>query len=179
MAVAVYGVLTGLHSGSSTGWIAFADIGEVLAATLATVACAFRARSVRRTRAGAREADRASQGGEEPEGARRAQRRPAWLLLTVGVGSWALGQLCVCIYEIGLGARVPEPSVADGFFLLSYVLVILGLLAFVRTPAGLLSQLRGAVEALSIACGFVLCSWSLLIGSVVARGGARWNSADW
>ena len=172
-AVAVYGLLTGLHAGSSSGWTAFADIGEVLAATLATVACAFRARSVRRTYARAREADTTSHGGEEPKPANRAQRRPAWPLLTVGVGSWAVGQLCVCIYEIGLGTRVPEPSVADGFFLLGYVLVILGLLAFVRTPAGLLSQLRGAVEALSIACGFVLCSWSLLIGSVVARGGGE------
>jgi diguanylate cyclase (GGDEF)-like protein/PAS domain S-box-containing protein len=172
VAVVVYGVLTGLHAGNSTGWTAFADVGEVLAAALATVACAFRARSVRRKYAAAREAGRASQGDGEPEDPERAQRRPAWLLLTFGVGSWTLGQLCVCIYEIGLGTRVPEPSVADGFYLLSYVLVISGLLAFVRTPAGLLSQVRGAVEALSIACGFVLCSWSLLIGSVVARSGS-------
>src|ERR1035441_903772 len=164
VAVAVYGVLTGLHDGNSTGWTAFADIGEVLAAALATVACAIRTRSVRRRYAAAREAERACQDGEEPETPKRAQRRPAWLLLTLGIGSWTLGQLCVCVYEVGLGMRVPEPSVADGFYLLSYVLVISGLLAFVRTPAGLLSQLRGAVEALSVACGFVLCSWSLLIG---------------
>ncbi len=174
VAVAVYGVLTALHSGNSTGWTAFADIGEVLAAALATVACAIRATRVRRTYAAALEAGRASHTdtGEEPQAPDRVQPRPAWLLLTLGVGSWALGQLCVCVYEIGLGTRVPEPSVADGFFLLSYAFVISGLLAFVRTPAGVLSQLRGAVEALCIACGFVLCSWSLVIGSVAARDGA-------
>ena len=40
----------------------------------------------------------------------------------------------------------------------------------VRTPAGYLSQLRGAVEGLFIASGFFLCSWSLVIGSVLAHG---------
>jgi hypothetical protein len=65
--------------------------------------------------------------------------------------------LCICVYEVGVGVRVPEPSVADGFFLLSYVLIIGGLLAFVRSPASRLSQLRGAVEGLCIACGFL---WS-------------------
>jgi diguanylate cyclase (GGDEF)-like protein/PAS domain S-box-containing protein len=160
-AVIAYGVLTALHAGDTYGWTAFADTGEVLAALLATVACAVRARSVRGRQ---RQASRA-------EG-RQAQSRPAWSLLALGAGSWAAGQLCVCVYEIGLRTRVPEPSIADGFFLLSYFLVISGLLAFVRTPAGLLSQVRGAVEAVCIACGFVLCSWSLVIGSVLAKNGS-------
>ncbi len=168
-AVAVYGVLTGLHSGDSPAWTAFADIGEALAASLAAVACAIRARSVHARYAAAREAERASAELEAGGGPARVPRRPAWSLLALGVGSWALGQLCVCIYEIGLGVRIPEPSVADGFFLLSYVFVICGLLAFVRTPATRLSRLRGAVEALCIACGFMLCSWSLVLGSVLAR----------
>jgi hypothetical protein len=169
-AVLAYGILTMLHSGNSYGWNAFADIGEVLAASLATVACAIRARSVHVRYSAAREPEQ-SDPFEPGKASGRRPRRPAWSLLALGVGSWALGQLCVCIYEIGLGDRTPEPSVADVFFLLSYVFVIAGLLAFVRTPAGRLSQLRGAVEALCIACGFVLCSWSLVLGSVVTQVG--------
>jgi diguanylate cyclase (GGDEF)-like protein/PAS domain S-box-containing protein len=168
-AVGVYGVLTAVHAGISYGWTAFADIGEVLAAGLAAVACTIRARSVH-ARYAARAAD-VTDPLTPGAGATRVPRRPAWSLLALGTGSWAVGQLCICVYEIGLGVRVPEPSIADGFFLLSYVLVIVGLLAFVRTPAGRLSQLRGAVEGMCIACGFLLCSWGLVLSSVIAHGG--------
>jgi len=165
-AVVLYGVLTGLHAGNSPGWTAFADTGEVLAATLAAVACTVRAKGVR---AGYRAAAATAQAG--PGAPAPAKPRLAWPLLAAGVGTWALGQLTVCIYEIGLGTRVPEPSLADVFFLTSYLLVAAGLLAFVRTPAGHLSHLRGAVEALCIACGFLLCSWSLLIAPVLKGHG--------
>jgi diguanylate cyclase (GGDEF)-like protein/PAS domain S-box-containing protein len=160
-AVTAYGCLTALHEGNSYRWTVFADGGEVLAALLATIACVFRARTVRRTRRKRASTDNAASSA----------RRPAWALLACGAGLWLAGELCVCIYEIGLNTRVPEPSVADVFFLLSFLFVIVGLLAFVRTPAGLLSQLRGAVEAMCIACGFVLCSWSLVIGPVLAENG--------
>jgi diguanylate cyclase (GGDEF)-like protein/PAS domain S-box-containing protein len=39
----------------------------------------------------------------------------------------------------------------------------------VRTPAGHPSHLRGVVEGLFIAAGFFLCSWSLVIGSVLTH----------
>ncbi len=168
-AVVVYGVLTGLHTGDSYGWTAFADIGEVLAAALATVACTVRAKGVRDRSAGAGKAGAGAQPAN-PSGC-RAPRRIAWPLLAAGVGAWTLGQLSVCIYEVGFDVRVPEPSAADAGFLFGYLLVTGGLLAFVRTPAGFLSRLRGAVEALLIACGFLLCSWSLLIAPVLAGSG--------
>jgi diguanylate cyclase (GGDEF)-like protein/PAS domain S-box-containing protein len=162
--VVTYGVLTGLHSGNARGWIDFSDLGELLAAALATVACAIRARRVRSQHARAptplrRRAADASVSDPTP------QARPAWSLLTLGVGCWTLGELIDCVYEVGLATHVPEPSLADVGFLLSYVFIIAGLLAFVRTPAGLLSRVRGALEGLFMACGFVLCSWSLVIGS--------------
>jgi 4-amino-4-deoxy-L-arabinose transferase-like glycosyltransferase len=90
----------------------------------------------------------------------------AWSLLAVGMGAWAIGQIGWTIYETGFGIEPVAPSPLDGLFLLSSVLVIVGLLAMVRTPAGHLSHIRGAVEGLFIAGGFFLCSWSLLIGSV-------------
>ncbi len=166
-AVGVYAVLTGVHTGNSHGWTAFADIGEVLAAALATVACTVRAKGVRARYAQALEAGAAPGGRPERSARPGPPRRMAWPLLAAGVGAWTLGQLSVCIYEVGFDVRAPEPSVADAGFLLGYVLVSCGLLAFVRTPAGNLSRLRGAVEALLIACGFLLCSWSLLIAPVL------------
>ncbi len=169
-AVVVYGVLTGLHAGDSHGWTSFADIGEVLAAALATVACTVRAKAVRARRGQAPETRAGAVGPGRAPG-KRPPRRAAWPLLAAGVGAWTLGQLAVCIYEIGFDVRIPEPSVADAGFLLGYVLVTAGLLAFVRTPAGHLSHLRGVVEALLIACGFLLCSWSLLIAPVLAGHG--------
>ena len=171
----LYGVLMGLHVGNTRGWIVFGDLGQLFAAAIATLACAARARRVGRRRfapapscaleagpAGSREAD-----VRQPVGPRRV----AWSLLTIGVGCWTLGELCDCIYEVGLGVHVPEPSVADVGFLVSYAFIISGLLAFVRTPAGVLSRVRGAVEGVFMACGFVLCSWSLVIGSVYGHSG--------
>jgi hypothetical protein len=60
VAVVVYGVLTGLHRGSEEGWVAFADIGELLAAGTATIACAIRANRVRNAHARDREQSDAS-----------------------------------------------------------------------------------------------------------------------
>jgi diguanylate cyclase (GGDEF)-like protein/PAS domain S-box-containing protein len=162
-AIVLYGVLTALHSGNSQRWIDFADGGEGIAAILACAACAVRA-----TRTGTPAAPEGLHAG--PALARR--RRVAWALLSVGAGLWALGQVVTCVYEVVLTQRVSEPSLADAGFLGFDVFIILGLLAFVRTPAGRLSQLRGAVEGLFIAGGFLLCAWSLVIGSVMAHSGA-------
>jgi diguanylate cyclase (GGDEF)-like protein len=56
-------------------------------------------------------------------------------------------------------------------FLGSSLLVVSGLLAMVRTPAGHISHVRGAVEGLFIATGCLLLSWSL-IGSMIASSEA-------
>jgi len=50
------------------------------------------------------------------------------------MAAWACGEAITCVYEIALHVRIPEPSVADAGFLLSYGLIVCGLLAFVRTP---------------------------------------------
>jgi hypothetical protein len=167
-AVAAFIVLTGLHEGDSAAWTAFDNIGEALAAVLATIACAIRVSRERSLYASALETQRE---GFADASAVALQRRSriAWSLLTAGVGAWALGQIGWTVYETGFGIEPTSPSLLDGLFLLSSVLIICALLAMVRTPAGYLSQLRGAVEGLFIASGFFLCSWSLVIGSVLAH----------
>jgi hypothetical protein len=167
--VAVFIVLTGLQTGNSAAWTAFDNIGEALAAVLATVACAIRVSRERSLYALALETQREGFADASAVGLQR-RTRIAWSLLTAGVGAWALGQIGWTVYETGFGIEPTSPSLLDGLFLLSSVLIICALLAMVRTPAGYLSQLRGAVEGLFIASGFFLCSWSLVTGSVFAHG---------
>jgi hypothetical protein len=167
-AVAVFIVLTALHAGNSAAWTAFDNIGEALAAVLATVACASRVSRERSLYSSALETQREGFADASAVGIQR-RSRIAWSLLTVGVGAWALGQIGWTVYETGFGIEPAAPSPLDALFLLFSVLIICALLAMVRTPAGYLSQLRGAVEGLFIASGFFLCSWSLVIGSVLAR----------
>jgi diguanylate cyclase (GGDEF)-like protein/PAS domain S-box-containing protein len=168
-AVAVFIVLTGLHAGDSAAWTAFDNVGEALAAVLATVACAVRMSRERSVYLSVLELKRQGFADASAVGLQR-QAKAAWLLLTVGVGAWAIGQIGWTVYESGLGIEPAAPSPLDALFLLFSVLIIGGLLAMVRTPAGYLSHLRGAVEGLFIACGFFLCSWSLVIGSVLSHG---------
>jgi diguanylate cyclase (GGDEF)-like protein/PAS domain S-box-containing protein len=163
--VASFILLTGLNAGDSPAWTAFDNIGEAAAAVLATVACAIRVSREHLAYSSLVEMERQGHAEASDVGLQR-QARLAWSLLTVGMGAWALGQIGWTIYETGLGIEPVAPSPLDGLFLLSSLLVIVGLLAMVRTPAGYLSHIRGALEGLLIASGFLLCSWTLLIGSV-------------
>jgi hypothetical protein len=51
----------------------------------------------------------------------RVPRRPAWSLLALRVGSWALGELCVGIYEIGSIYAPPNRRSQMASSWLSYV----------------------------------------------------------
>jgi diguanylate cyclase (GGDEF)-like protein/PAS domain S-box-containing protein len=166
LAVMVFLALTSINAGESPGWTAFDNLGEALAGVLATVACAIRLRRERTVHASVLELRRQGFADAAAMGLKR-QARIAWWLLTAGVGAWAIGQVGWTIYESGFGIEPPTPSPLDVPFLLSSALIIGGLLAMVRTPAGHLTHLRGVLEGLFIACGFFLCSWTLVIGSVL------------
>ncbi len=158
IAVGAFGVLSTLHAGSALGWTAFDDIEEALLASLATIACLGRVRRERATAARAAGADR------------RAWK--AWLAIAIGVTAWTWGQVGWTVWEVGLNNTVPSPSILDAAFLTFPVLLVVGLLLMVQTPAGPLSQLRGAAEGLLIASGFFLLGWTIIIGSVVEHSSA-------
>jgi hypothetical protein len=169
--VVAFCALTAVNAGDAPFWTAFDDIGEALAALVATVALIVR---VRRERGSHRPATERAPARELYPPSLTGDAQPAdqrswlpWALLAVGVGTWALAQVAWGVYEVGLGIVPPTPSWLDGPFLLSPALIILGLLWMVRTPAGKLSQLRGVLEGLFIAAGLFLCSWVLLIGPVI------------
>jgi diguanylate cyclase (GGDEF)-like protein/PAS domain S-box-containing protein len=153
-AVIAFATITALHAGNAPFWTAFANGVETLAAALATACCALRVRRERHARA--------ANG--------RGVGRPvlAWSLVTAGVGAWTVGEIGWSFYEVLLGAAPPDVSVLDAMFLAFPVLVALGLLTMVQTPAGRLSQLRGVAEGLFIAAGLFLLSWSMIVSSVIA-----------
>ncbi len=157
-AVGMFGLLTTINAGSTSGWTAFDNVGETLAATLAAIACGIR---VRREHA----AHTAAAGV-------RGRGWIVWSFIAAGAGAWALGQTGWTVWESGFGVSPPTPSPLDGAFLLFPALIVCGLLGMVQTPAGRLSQLRAVTEGLFIAGGFFLFSWVLLIGPVVADGTA-------
>jgi diguanylate cyclase (GGDEF)-like protein/PAS domain S-box-containing protein len=165
-AIALFIALTSLFEGDAPGWTAFDNIGELAAAAAGTAACWTRASRERSLYRSLQDLQRHGPGSMgDVELAR--QTWIAWTLLAIGVGAWAAGQLGWTIYEVGFGVKPPSPSGLDGLFLLSPLLVVTGLLAMVRTPAGHISHMRGALEALFIAAGVFLLSWSLIGHSIL------------
>ena len=158
VALAIFGVLVTVHAGNAPGSTAVEDFSETLAALIAAAACASRARRDRW--------EATHEGGSE----QRAWR--AWRLLALGMGAWAAGHLARTVYEVGFGVTPKSPSYLDAVLLTSSVLVVGGLLSMVSTPAGRLSQLRGAIEGLLIAAGCFLISWCVAIAAVFASSHA-------
>ncbi len=161
--IVAFGALVSTHAGEAAFWTAFDDIGEALAAALATAACLVRMGRERRGTPSASSAER-----------KGSQRRGwvAWLLLACATGAWTIGQAGWCISELGYGITPESPSLLDVAFLAFPVLVVCGLLRMVQTPAGRLSCLRGGAEGLLIAAGCLLVSWCAVIATTVAGSDA-------
>ncbi len=155
-AATAFAVLIALHPGNAAGWTALSDMGQTLAATIAAIACASRAKRDRREGSLALCPERIWRG---------------WRLLACGMAAWAVGHLILTICQVSLGITLKSPSVVDFARLTSSVLVAGGLLSMVRTPAGRLSHLRGAAEGLLIASGCLLVSWCTVIAAVSASSG--------
>jgi diguanylate cyclase (GGDEF)-like protein/PAS domain S-box-containing protein len=176
LAVVVFAALTSVFEGDAPVWTAFDNVSQLLAATLATLACAVRARRERSLYASVLGLSRADAASGFDVALQR-QTRTAWSLLTLGMGAWAAGQAGWTVYETGFGTTPPSPSVLDAMFLGSAILIVGGLLAMVRTPAGRLSNLRGAAEGLFLAGGCFLLSWSLIGPQVLASHASAFSQA--
>jgi len=78
--------------------------------------------------------------------------RPAWALLSIGLGATFVGQLSYAPYQL-LGRAAPFPSVGDLYFILAYPFLIAAFVVFLRAyresgfPTGSLG------ERLAIVCG--------------------------
>ena len=137
---------------SDTAVLVVSDVGQLLAAAAAAVACALTAR-------------------------RSAERRRAWTFLALGTGSWALGEAVWTYYEVVLGTEVPFPSLADVGFLGFPLASAVGLVWWLGAQNHeLVARGRDVLDGALIAGSLLVLSWVTALSSAVADGGDSWSS---
>ncbi|HEY1455276.1 MAG TPA: PAS domain-containing sensor histidine kinase [Candidatus Dormibacteraeota bacterium] len=139
---------TMLRIGGDQATIAVDDLGEALAALVATSSCWFAAYQT------------------------AGRTRLAWALLGASAFSWGAGEVVWSVYEVGMNVPVPFPSAADVGFLIAVPLTVAGVLAFTSAPSRLATRgealLAGAIVALSL----LFVAWALGLGMVYATSSA-------
>jgi hypothetical protein len=115
------------------------DLGELLAAVIAAVACGVAAR-------------RASAG------------RPSWALLAGSSFAWAVGEALWSYYDLIKGIQVPFPSLADAGFLTAIPLACIGLLLFPSSQQRTVHRLQGLLDGCIIAMSLLFASWATILG---------------
>ncbi len=116
--------------------------------------------------------------------AHRPRRASAWIWMAAGHLTWVLGDV---LYTWAEDVQIPPfPSVADGFYLLAYVFVVVGLVVLVRSRRDGLDA-NGLVDSALVAVALGFLSWVVLAGpiardtsqSVLARAvGVAYPAAD-
>jgi diguanylate cyclase (GGDEF)-like protein len=147
VAVVLFLVVVRLPPGGLVVGRAIDDVGQLLAAALATVAAGWRSR----------------------HSPRRAAR--AWLLLAMATGSWALGEGAWSYYELLASRQTPFPSVADAGFLLFAGLATAGLLLWPSAGLRGAARWRTLLDGVLVAGSLFIVTWVTALGSVV-RGGS-------
>ena len=118
------------------------DIGEAVAAAIASVACAWAAsRGVGRDRLG-------------------------WTLMSISAGLWAAGEVVWSIYEVGFGVQVPYPSLADVGFLSAVPFAIAGIRSFWSAPRGTSSRWRVWFDGVIVALALTSTAWGFGLRTV-------------
>ena len=106
-------------------------------------------------------------------GIRQHRPEPAipWFLFAVGLGFFLIGDLFFYYYKLVRHVPRPFPSTADAFYLLSYPLLIAGLLTLLRrrVPGG---DRAGLIDASMIATAAGLVAEVYLIAPLLAGSGA-------
>src|SRR5438874_2874350 len=118
------------------------DIGEAVAAGLASAACAWAA-----SRAAGKD-------------------RLGWTLMSVSAGLWAAGEVVWSIYEVGLNVATPYPSLADVGFLAAVPFAIGGIRAFWSAPRGTSSRWRVWFDGVIVALALTSTAWGFGLRSV-------------
>lgn len=79
--------------------------------------------------------------------------RLGWTLAAIWLGSWALAQSVLGVYQIGLGRSAPYPSAGDLFFIVGYPAMIAAFVVFARsvTATGLVGTLRAQLTFAGVA----------------------------
>lgn len=91
----------------------------------------------------------------------------AWRLFALAMGVWTIGDVIWAVYDLGLG-EVPYPSIADAFYLSTYVFFFLGILKYPR-PYQASSEVQ-TVEAVD--AGWI---WLDIFIIIFSATGLFWN----
>lgn len=89
--------------------------------------------------------------------------RVAWVVVALGVTTFALGDISYDVLTEFMHERNPFPSIADVFYLATYVLLATGLLLMVRSRRRRDSDTGAALDALIVTAGLGALSWMYLI----------------
>ncbi|HZC71638.1 MAG TPA: diguanylate cyclase [Jatrophihabitans sp.] len=92
----------------------------------------------------------------------RGRRRSMWLLLVFSNALWLAGEITWGLYAYGWHRPAPFPSVADAFYLSSYLLVPLALLLGFAGASGR-RKIRALLDSAVAAMGVGALGWQLLI----------------
>src|SRR5579859_5703988 len=118
------------------------DIGEAVAAAIASGACAWAAR--RGT----------------------GKDRLGWALMSISAGLWAAGEVAWSIYEVGLGVQVPYPSLADAGFLSAVPFAVAGIRAFWGDARGTSARWRVWFDGLIVSIALTSTAWGFGLRAV-------------
>jgi hypothetical protein len=118
------------------------DIGEAVAAALASTACAWAARRA------------------------RGKDRLGWALMGISAGLWAAGEVVWSIYEVGMGVQVPYPSLADAGFLAAVPFAIAGIRAFWGDARGTSARWRVWFDGLIVTIALTSTAWGFGLRAV-------------
>src|SRR5438309_7140701 len=112
------------------------DIGEAVAAALASLACAWAARRA---------------AGKD---------RLGWALMSISAGLWSAGEVVWSIYEVGMGVQVPYPSLADVGFLAAVPFAFVGIRAFWSDARGTSARWRVWFDGGIVAIALTSTAWA-------------------
>src|ERR1700694_478332 len=130
-------VLAGPH-----GVTAIDDIGEAVAAGLASIACLWAA-----SRA-------------------RGKGRVGWALMGISSGLWGAGEVVWSIYEVGLGIPTPYPSLADVGFLAAVPFAFAGIRSFWSDAKGTSARWRVWFDGVIVSLALTSTAWAFGLKSV-------------
>ncbi|MBI4728688.1 MAG: HAMP domain-containing histidine kinase [Acidobacteria bacterium] len=125
---------------------AVSDLGILVGALAAAVACALAAR-------------------RDTGAARRA-----WGLLAAASLSWAAGEAMWSFYELVLRREAPFPSLADIAYLGAIPLAAAAMLSFPAAPENRSSRIRALLDGLTIAGATLFVGWALVLGPLYRAG---------
>jgi hypothetical protein len=139
LAAGTFAAWLGWRVGGETAVRCVSDVGQALAAMVATVTCLH-------------------------IGIRHQERRGFWWLLAGSCGAWMSGQLIWTVYDLASSEGPPVPSWADVGYLAFIPLAVAALLCHPGIRGSGMRKARSLLDGLAIAVALLFLSWTTVLG---------------